>query len=101
MFPLIIILGLIGGITVLAIIFDSPLIEALARRIEGRGRIDSVVPNARVDALEKEVQYLNQSLEELREETEFVRALVSERGEQGALGSPPQSSPNRHDGVGD
>jgi len=69
-----IILGMIVLIPVLAILIDSPLSEALARRIAARD--DVAGSGARLDALEKEVQYLTQTVESLRDEATFVRALV-------------------------
>ncbi len=73
-FAFMVVLGLIVLIPVLAIVIDSPLSEALARRIgstdSGRGQ------SARIDALEQEIQYLTQTVEGIREETAFVRALV-------------------------
>ncbi|MDH3734106.1 MAG: hypothetical protein OEU54_11255 [Gemmatimonadota bacterium] len=81
-----IILGMIVLIPVLAILIDSPLSEALARRIASR---DSEPANARLDALEKEMQYLTQAVESLQDESEFVRSLVEGRDEH-AL--PPPSS---------
>ncbi|WP_419937519.1 hypothetical protein [Candidatus Palauibacter sp.] len=73
-FAFMVVLGLIVLIPVLAIVIDSPLSEALARRI---GNGDSGTnQSARIDALEQEVQYLTQTVEGIREETAFVRALV-------------------------
>lgn len=69
-----VVLGLIVLIPVLAIVIDSPLSEALARRI---GNTDSgTSQSARIDALEQEIEYLTQTVEGIREETAFVRALV-------------------------
>ena len=81
-----IILGMIVLIPVLAILIDSPLSEALARRIASR---ESEPASARLDALEKEMQYLTQAVESLRDESEFVRSLVEGR-EADAL-PPPQA----------
>lgn len=73
-FAFMVVLGLIVLIPVLAIVIDSPLSEALARRI---GNTDSGTnQSARIDALEQELQYLTQTVEGIREETAFVRALV-------------------------
>ena len=73
-FAFMVVLGLIVLIPVLAIVIDSPLSEALARRI---GSTDSGgSQSARIDALEQEMQYLTQTVEGIREETAFVRALV-------------------------
>ena len=69
-----VVLGLIILIPVLAIVIDSPLSEALARRIGNPE--DTTGQSARLDALEQEVQYLSQTVEGIREEAAFVRALV-------------------------
>ena len=59
-----------------AVILDSRLGQALARRIEGGSRDD-----ARVTALEAEVERLGSELERLQEQTEFVSRLLEERAE--------------------
>jgi len=69
-----IILGMIVLIPVLAILIDSPLSEALARRIASRDSTPG--SSARLDALEKEMEYLTQTVESLRDESTFVRSLV-------------------------
>ena len=77
-FAFMVVLGLIILIPVLAIVIDSPFSEALARRI---GSGDTTTgQSARLDALEQEVQYLTQTVESIREETAFVRALVEGEG---------------------
>lgn len=73
-FAFMVILGMIVLIPVLAIVIDSPLSEAFARRIAAKD-LDAGA-GARLDALEKEVEYLTQTVESLRDETAFVRALV-------------------------
>ena len=90
-FAFIVILGMIVLIPVLAIVIDSPLSEALARRIAAKD--DSPGSAARLEALEQEVTYLTQTVESLREESDFVRSLVEgpERRElppPGTEGSP-------------
>jgi hypothetical protein len=73
-------------IPLLAIVIDSQIGQALARRISREpppGELE-----ARVDALEGELKYLTESVEDLREESVFIRALVEGRSEpQDAL--PP------------
>ena len=76
-------------IPLIAVILDSRLGRALARRIEGGGRDD-----ARVAALEAEVEQLGAELTRLREQTEFVSRLLEERPE----GSGDPSLPPDHDG---
>ncbi|WP_419162000.1 hypothetical protein [Candidatus Palauibacter sp.] len=70
-----VVLGMIVLIPVLAIVIDSPLSEALARRI-GNGGDAPQGQSARLDAIEQELQYLSQTVESMREEAAFVRALV-------------------------
>ncbi len=84
--PFILILGMIVMIPVLAIVLDSPLSDALARRIAGRDSSAKNPDAARLEQLEQDVQYLTQSVEGLREEAAFVRALVE--GQQ-----PPEALP--------
>jgi hypothetical protein len=87
-----IILGMIVLIPVLAILIDSPLSEALARRIASK---DSEPANARLDALEKEMQYLTQAVESLRDESQFVRSLVEGRDGEHALPAPAAEQEER------
>ncbi len=90
-FAFMVVLGLIVLIPVLAIVIDSPLSEALARRI---GNSDSGTnQSARIDALEQEVQYLTQAVEGIREETAFVRALVE--GDEALPALPSRDSGSR------
>lgn len=63
-------------IPLVAVILDSRLGRALARRIEG-GSPD----NARLAALEAEVERLGREMERLQEQTEFVSRLLEERAE--------------------
>jgi hypothetical protein len=72
-------------IPILAIVLDSSVGQALANRIarateEGKSR--EIGP--RVEELEAEVKYLTESMESLREETEFVRRLVEGTGQSDA-----------------
>ena len=84
-----IILGMIVLIPVLAILIDSPLSEALARRIASK---ESAGSAARLDAIEKEMEYLTQAVESLRDEATFVRSLVEGREPGAALPPPGPSS---------
>lgn len=61
-------------IPLVAVVLDSRLGRALARRIEGGSRDDE-----RVAALEAEVERLGSQLERLTEQTEFVSRLLEER----------------------
>lgn len=66
-------------IPLLAIVIDSELGRALARRIgrdpsEGDGQVQE-----RLSSLEGEVQYLSETLEAVRDETGFLRSLLDEK----------------------
>lgn len=61
-----------------AVILDSKVGQALARRIEG-GAPD----NARLRALESEVERLGAELERVRDEAEFMTRLLEERTGEG------------------
>lgn len=79
-------------IPLMAVILDSRLGRALASRIEG-GSPD----NARLAALESEVDRLSAELERLQEQTEFVTRLLEERtdpdpGERGRRSLPPEEA---------
>ncbi len=72
-------------IPLLAVVLDSKVGQAVARRIEGGAPDD-----ARLRALEGEVDRLGTEVERLREEAEFLTRLLEERteGEPGALPPP-------------
>lgn len=70
-------------IPILAIVLDSQLGQALANRIARGTPADAQGLLERVQALESEVRFLNESLESVREDTEFVRSLI-----EGPEGSP-------------
>jgi hypothetical protein len=78
------IIFLVLMIPILAIVLDSSIGQALANRIS-RGEGDGTSPeiDTRVQELEAEVKYLTESMESLREETEFVRRLI-EGGDEGS-----------------
>jgi hypothetical protein len=80
-----VIIGLVLMIPILAIVLDSSVGQAWANRI-ARGDEDGKSPeiDARVGELEAEVKYLAESMESLREETEFVRRLIEGADEGGA-----------------
>jgi len=72
------VLVLIIMIPVLAIVIDSPVGQALARRISSGGDGDADV-SARVEAMEADVKYLNETVETLRQESEFLHSLIEGR----------------------
>ena len=71
-----VILILVLLIPLLAVVLDSRLGRALASRIEGGGP-----DNARLAALEAELERLAKQLERVQEQTEFVTRLLEERTE--------------------
>jgi hypothetical protein len=77
-------------IPLLAIVIDSQIGQALARRIAREpppGELE-----ARVQALEGELKYVGESVESLREEAVFIRSLVEGREPEAAL--PPAEQPS-------
>jgi hypothetical protein len=65
-------------IPLLAVVLDSQLGRALAHRIE-----EGHAGDARLAALESEVERLGKELELLREQTEFVDRLLEEKRQKG------------------
>jgi len=68
-----------------AIVLDSEVGRALARRL-GSGESEAE-GQARLQELEKEVQYLSETVQSLQEESRFVRQLLEKPKEQESL--PP------------
>ena len=68
-----------------AIVLDSEVGRALARRL-GSGESEAE-GQARLNELEKEVQYLSEAVQSLQEESRFVRQLLEKPKEQESL--PP------------
>lgn len=68
-----------------AIVLDSEVGRALARRL-GSGEVHGE-GEERLKQLEKEVQYLGESVQSLQEESRFIRQLLEKPKEQEAL--PP------------
>ncbi len=68
-----------------AIVLDSDLGRALARRLgsEGSGSADA----ERLEELEKEVSYLSETVTSLQEETRFIRQLLEKPESQPSLPS--------------
>lgn len=87
-----IILLVVLVIPIFAILTDSPLGRALARRLEGRNapppELDQLVK--RIDTLESEVDDLSRAVDTLREENQFLQRLLEESGNRPSL--PPRSS---------
>lgn len=74
-------------IPILAVVLDSRVGNALADRISS-GDGEAPDRERRLETLEAEVRYLSESVESLREETEFVRSLVEGRGEDAGEDGP-------------
>lgn len=66
-------------IPLLAVVLDSQLGRALARRIEGGG---AGPDGARLAALETEMERLARELERLQEQAEFVDRLLAQRNQE-------------------
>lgn len=81
-------------IPIVALIVDSPIGRAVARRLETppdpATRRDAAVADLhkRLELLEGDVELLQHATEELREENQFLRRLLEEGGTRGRL--PPE-----------
>jgi hypothetical protein len=80
-------------IPIFAVLTDSPLGRALARRLEGRTATPQELTDLakRVDVLEGEVQELEGTVTNLKEENQFLQRLLEEGGGRPPL--PPQRLP--------
>ena len=81
-----IVLLLVLLIPIFAILTDSPLGRALARRLEGRNAPPPELADLiqRVELLSGEVDDLSRAVETLKEENQFMQRLLEEGG-----GRPP------------
>ncbi len=80
-------------IPIFAILTDSPLGRALARRLEGRNAPPPELGELakKLDLLEGEVEDLSRAVETLKEENQFFQRLLEEGGGRPPL--PPTRSP--------
>jgi predicted PurR-regulated permease PerM len=80
-------------IPILAIVIDSQIGQALAARISRSVPGSESELAHRLESLEADVRYLTESMESMREESEFVRSLI-EGGSSLSLdpGAPESSS---------
>lgn len=80
-------------IPIFAILTDSPLGRALARRVEGRTGTPPELADLqkRVEVLEGEVQDLEGSMQSLKDENQFLQHLIEEGGGRPPL--PPRPGP--------
>lgn len=87
MWIIVVILALM--IPLIAVVLDSPVVRALAGRMERQNMPDTTDPllGPRVAALEAEVERLNHELDRTREESQFVRHLLEKKPDGGLL--PP------------
>lgn len=74
-------------IPLLAIVIDSEFGRAFARRISGDATAGDEELARRLEELEAEVRYLNETVETLREESVFLRSLMEGDAESRSL--PP------------
>lgn len=88
-----IILLVVLVIPIFAILTDSPLGRAMARRVEGRNAPPPELTQLaeRLDALEGEVQDLEGAVQALKEENQFLQRLLEEGGGRPPL--PPRRDP--------
>ena len=80
-----IVVFLVLMIPLMAIVLDSDVGRALARRL-GSER-PRAKDEARLQNLEKEVQYLSENVTSLQEETQFIRQLLEKPESQPSLPS--------------
>ncbi|MEJ2215630.1 MAG: hypothetical protein P8099_03330 [Gemmatimonadota bacterium] len=74
-------------IPLVAVILDSQLGRALAKRLERDDEELESGISARLGALESDVERLNAAVQQLEEQSEFVQQLLQKRASQDAL--PP------------
>ena len=79
-------------IPILAILIDSPIGRALARRVEGP--VEAAPPPVlelakKVQLLETEMDDLHRAVEQLQEENQFLQKLLEDGGRRSSL--PPGS----------
>ncbi|HET7041990.1 MAG TPA: hypothetical protein VFI13_08215 [Gemmatimonadales bacterium] len=81
-------------VPVMAILIDSPLGRALARRVEGP--VEAAPPPVlelakKVQLLEAEMDDLHHAVEQLQEENQFLQKLLQDGGRRASL--PPGPTP--------
>jgi len=86
-----IILLIVLVIPIFAVLTDSPLGRALARRLEGRNAPPPELGELakKVELLESEVEDLTALVEQLKEEHEFVQRLLEDGAGRPPLPPPP------------
>jgi hypothetical protein len=80
-------------IPILAIVVDSPIGRALARRLEGPAVAPPEVSALakRVELLEAEVDDLNRGMQALQDENAFLQRLLADPSSPSTLQPPPRS----------
>ena len=77
---------------IIAVLVDSPIGRALARRLEGSQAASPQLSDLarKVEVLESEVDDLSRSVDQLREENQFLQKLLEDPPHRPAL-PPPES----------
>lgn len=80
-------------IPIIGIVIDSPIGRAIARRVEGP---DAIPPDMqdlgkKVELLELEVDDLNRSVDQLKEENAFIQRLLEDPSARRTLPPPPNT----------
>ena len=80
-------------IPTMAILVDSPIGRALARRLEGPQETPPELNELakKVDLLEAEVDDLTRSVQSLQDENAFLQRLLSDQPQRSTLPPPPRS----------
>jgi peptidoglycan hydrolase CwlO-like protein len=78
-------------VPIIAILVDSPIGRALARRLEGPQQIPPALTELakKVDLLEAEVDDLTRSVQTLQDENAFLQRLLEEPPQRVTLPPPP------------
>jgi hypothetical protein len=78
-------------VPIIAILVDSPIGRALARRLEGPQEIPPALTELakKVDLLEAEVDDLTRSVQTLQDENAFLQRLLEEPPQRVTLPPPP------------
>lgn len=80
-------------IPIIGIVIDSPIGRAIARRVEGPDAVPQDMQDLgkKVDLLELEVDDLNRSVDQLKEENAFIQRLLEDPSARRTLPPPPSN----------
>lgn len=80
-------------IPIIGIVIDSPIGRAIARRVEGPDVIPQDMQDLgkKVELLELEVDDLNRSVDQLKEENAFIQRLLEDPSARRTLPPPPNT----------